>query len=1207
MLTDADFLTWLQSRSIKVPKPKTQDPFDDSTYNSIVNGTIIASIILELLDKAPYIGASADIKAKLKAMPADTKFVTKSKNWEVLNKAMHLLGLEISEEARAMIIAGVTEEIVKMLWAIRELDDKVSTRGSLTNHKDPQHKIRLGPDGALFLDSVEGGKLLPETTYCLEFLLVSMSRAFSIKPKQAAILLTRNGRYLAKILCKGLRKQFIPIIEWLDAMKTHSSHLKGLLVNERRNNAVPFVCDALLPGLLSKNEGVVGKVSELLTLISSEEEIRNETWQWFKDERTCINSAIVAYSRYPGLSQKIIDLLFSFGKLRMECMLKELLPSCFAKSADYIAYVIEFYDYLMRLPNINLELLKTSLIEFWVGTGITVLEEDPSASALPINELMCLLWANFPHRVDENSANAIFTHLKKMLRDKRLTVRMRCVSMMFYLLDTFAAKKHLYAPVIYKTLASYYIEAYNSFPIRQTLIFNFDLLFVKYQAMPLNLLVDPVFKQLKLTNCRKAEVNDIDLINAMARHPQLDSKTAVVLLNMLGLIFMNVPIFAKACSLPMISICRGFGHSENVQDYLVRFCKLGIQEICIEQIGKRKLSSTPREQKTFSRNATVERTLKLTPSSSVSEFSRALTSSRNGAFVLNFAKDLFDLKHKPLSEKLQKALLDMNKEFNKKTGEDFQPVKKLLSRYGDPGTLAVLYSSLLSPSAALVPLYDSKTHQIKIRGEIKNVRQKWLMTTEAQKKRAEHEEQTRKRQLMMIQKNLELRNIKLGIPMEDDEKPLIFPFNSQLSEEQDIELFEIVPEHHTHLQQVLRRYKRAINFIFKAYAKPKAELTTEKVLSEGQYWLLLKDQGLTSDMINNEEFRKLMKKFCVKSGRTNSTLEFRGFVEMLVQVACLVFFKDQYGLADFPPDIAFSKLFEVFNRSFTARGESLAIFEEAESELIRTMNAKLAENPDFELPSNFMRCEEVRHDVAYELPSINIAESVASALEILDEVMVRALNIHLLRPVIKDDICYYAKKNPLKAGITQANLDIPLEFNQALRDAILAGIDSWNVIDMIEAGHIVHDLCEKVVKDCQINIRNRYIEEKEASQTQKLKEKELLAERIKERGKELKLKIEAYKKAKEEAEQIEGPQKLAQQAQEEARLKKIAELKERELRAKANILREWKNKKDEEEKKQAELAEETKSMTEAARKEQYAEFRKKERQRMMQEFEKKRS
>lgn len=114
-------------------------------------------------------------------------------------------------------------------------------------------RARAGPDGALFIESIDPMKALTSTKTCLEFLIVSFSHHFSLKPKQAAGLMTQGGKYLAHIIVKGLKGQYAPVVAWYQAVFAALKHLIGLVVKEEVNGSVSFLLSTLRPGFLSRS------------------------------------------------------------------------------------------------------------------------------------------------------------------------------------------------------------------------------------------------------------------------------------------------------------------------------------------------------------------------------------------------------------------------------------------------------------------------------------------------------------------------------------------------------------------------------------------------------------------------------------------------------------------------------------------------------------------------------------------------------------------------------------------------------------------------------------------------------------------------------------------------------------------------------------------------------------------------------------------
>jgi hypothetical protein len=63
----------------------------------------------------------------------------------------------------------------------------------------------------------------------LEFILNTLCRAFMMKPKQAAALLTNNNQFLIHSIVKGVKGNYDPLNSWYTEVKQHIKHLITLL------------------------------------------------------------------------------------------------------------------------------------------------------------------------------------------------------------------------------------------------------------------------------------------------------------------------------------------------------------------------------------------------------------------------------------------------------------------------------------------------------------------------------------------------------------------------------------------------------------------------------------------------------------------------------------------------------------------------------------------------------------------------------------------------------------------------------------------------------------------------------------------------------------------------------------------------------------------------------------------------------------------
>lgn len=67
----------------------------------------------------------------------------------------------------------------------------------------------------LILEEVDSKKPLNESKSLLDFFITGLSRHLSLKPQQAASLLSNGNKYLAHLLVKGVKGEFETLVNWL--------------------------------------------------------------------------------------------------------------------------------------------------------------------------------------------------------------------------------------------------------------------------------------------------------------------------------------------------------------------------------------------------------------------------------------------------------------------------------------------------------------------------------------------------------------------------------------------------------------------------------------------------------------------------------------------------------------------------------------------------------------------------------------------------------------------------------------------------------------------------------------------------------------------------------------------------------------------------------------------------------------------------------
>ena len=75
-------------------------------------------------------------------------------------------------------------------------------------------QVNSGPyqAGGLDIGDMDAERRPNETESCLEFILNVLSKAFGMKPRQAAGLLTNANKYLNHAIIKGLKGDFEPVV-----------------------------------------------------------------------------------------------------------------------------------------------------------------------------------------------------------------------------------------------------------------------------------------------------------------------------------------------------------------------------------------------------------------------------------------------------------------------------------------------------------------------------------------------------------------------------------------------------------------------------------------------------------------------------------------------------------------------------------------------------------------------------------------------------------------------------------------------------------------------------------------------------------------------------------------------------------------------------------------------------------------------------------
>jgi hypothetical protein len=94
--------------------------------------------------------------------------------------------------------------------------------------------------------------------------------------------------------------------------------------------------------------------------------------------------------------------------------------------------------------------------------------------------------------------DAILSCLKKGCRDRSKSIAILSMNLMANLLDSFAKDRNKYAPIILKALTFILIDLYLQNDLREEMLHNFITLFKNQPTIPIQIVCEPLFKQIQI-------------------------------------------------------------------------------------------------------------------------------------------------------------------------------------------------------------------------------------------------------------------------------------------------------------------------------------------------------------------------------------------------------------------------------------------------------------------------------------------------------------------------------------------------------------------------------------------------------------------------------------------------------------------------------------------------------------------------------------
>ena len=148
------------------------------------------------------------------------------------------MGILIEADSKSLYVAGDSEEIGTLFKRIERYITRISndknvlqfddfrrddrdgspprdmTESAKARHRGSNVNQRKTVKDGVDIMSMDTKREPSETESTLEFILNTLCRALTMKPKQAAALLTNNNQFLTHCVVKGVKGRFEPMLSW---------------------------------------------------------------------------------------------------------------------------------------------------------------------------------------------------------------------------------------------------------------------------------------------------------------------------------------------------------------------------------------------------------------------------------------------------------------------------------------------------------------------------------------------------------------------------------------------------------------------------------------------------------------------------------------------------------------------------------------------------------------------------------------------------------------------------------------------------------------------------------------------------------------------------------------------------------------------------------------------------------------------------------
>lgn len=966
-------------------------------------------------------------------------------NWNVIAQALELVNIPLDPDTKSLIIAGDREMVVEVLTQICEEETGKKIRNS-----EKQGYKTVAAEGGVMLENINENKPLSDANSCLEFLILSFCRNFSLRPKQGAGLLAQGCKFLAHIVAKGLKGDFDPVKIWLQEVYANSAKLVKLITAEINTDSLSFVMGTLKPGILSKNIEVVQwsfRVISRLVLDFNESGFLPQVWNWFLTENVlelCVAALQRSGKEIFGI---VLESLLQLSQNNYRELFTIHFPNAVNDSKYHLEIAAEFLTHITPSDSSYEEIANAGVCEYWANLALNLIDiGNPIDSRVDaLNFLVRILELFFSHIGDNDYLmNSIVGLVNRTCRDESVYLKTVSASYMFFLLEFLTEKKSNFAPVVYRTLTFLLMENNKKTLMREFLEKNFAGVFQSNSDIPIGILLDPFIKSLQISEVT-LEVCDFDFLASLAQHPRLNLKHAIQLIDIVGKLYLNDLFYAKAAGVTYTFLASRYVESEPMQEYLYMFSKYSLNIVLAFEQNKTKPKGKNFEEKKQQRNR-----------------------------ILNMVSWIIQQWQDGLNEKIKEILLQSNYLYSQICKKNSQSFLVVLDLFGSAQDLLEQFKMQNPKLFENQEIAEEPEKVVKVKKDPRaNSRQLVLANSKnpskaslvkkkpyfpweraagdiekAKKQKQEKdqkilEEEKRQEQKLLLKKQqvkrqLEFRKLEQGVGKsaasllyhEGEAQRLV----AQIEEIELREFAESELDLKNAIVLMLNKYSRVFKILFTKYSgtgfalkshhKSDFDLHADRKskITDAEYIKIMNDHKVIPDLMTKEELRGIMRTYNHKIAKQaeQNYVDYEGFKGVFCQLAYFIYSRKPHDYSHLPPVVSLKFLLDFMRNSLKNNNISTEMFDEpdpgtGDKDVVKSLNKLLAKDPNTPMPDGYKKIIDKDLKIYFGLPAcLGFSEAYSNAVEMLDTVLGK-MGIRILEPQVEYITVYRAK------GFTQKN------------------------------------------------------------------------------------------------------------------------------------------------------------------------------------------